>query len=97
MPLLRSGLAGARDRCRGKVLGVPESKVNGKTLQADHRQPGRLDIEAARAEANRLRGLVDQKTDPRDLERQRAEAAELARVEAQAKAEAEAKRKPHGR
>lgn len=69
---------------------VFESKVNGKTLRQTIGNPEAWTIEAARAEANRLRVLVDQKTDPRDLERQRAEAAELARVEAQAMAEAEA-------
>lgn len=69
---------------------VFESKVNGKTLRQTIGNPDAWTIEAARAEANRLRVLVDQKTDPRELERQRAEAAELARVEAQAKAEAEA-------
>jgi integrase len=51
---------------------VFESKVNGKTLR---RTIGTADaavwtIEAARAEATRLRVLVDQDTDPRDLERQ---------------------------
>lgn len=69
---------------------VFESKVNGKTLRQTIGNPDAWTVEAARAEANRLRVLVDQKTDPRDLERQRAEAAELARVEAQARAEAEA-------
>jgi integrase len=69
---------------------VFESKVNGKTLRQTIGNPDAWTIEAARAEANRLRVLVDRKTDPRDLERQRAEAAELARVEAQARAEAEA-------
>lgn len=69
---------------------VFESKVNGKTLRQTIGNPNAWTIDAARAEANRLRVLVDQKTDPRDLERQRAEAAELARVEAQARAEAEA-------
>jgi integrase len=69
---------------------VFESKVNGKTLRQTIGNPGAWTVEAARAEANRLRVLVDQKTDPRDLERQRAEAAELARAETQAKAEADA-------
>ena len=68
---------------------VFESKVNGKTLRQTIGNPGAWTIEAARAEVNRLRVLVDQKTDPRDLERQRAEAAALARAEAQARAEAE--------
>ena len=69
---------------------VFESKVNSKTLRRTIGSPDAWTIEAARAEANRLRVLVDQKTDPRDLERQRAEAAELARTEAQARAETEA-------
>jgi integrase len=67
---------------------VFESKVNGKTLRQTIGNPSAWSIEAARIEANRLRVLVDQKTDPRELERQRAEASELARAEAQAKAEA---------
>lgn len=69
---------------------VFETKVNGKTLRQTIGSPDAWTIEAARAEANRLRVLVDQKTDPRDLARARAEAAELARLEAQAKAQAEA-------
>ena len=69
---------------------VFESKVNGKTLRQTIGNPDAWTIEAARAEANRLRVLVDQKTDPRDLERQRVEAAEVFRAEAQARAEAEA-------
>jgi integrase len=68
---------------------VFESKVNGKTLRQTIGNPDAWTIEAARVEVNRLRVLVDQKTDPRDLERQRAEAAALARAEAQARAEAE--------
>lgn len=69
---------------------VFEAKVNGKTLRRTIGDAKAWTIPRAQAEANRLRVLVDQKTDPRDLERLRAEAAELARVEAQASAEAEA-------
>ena len=69
---------------------VFESKVNGKTLRQTIGNPNAWTIEAARAEANRLRVLVDQKTDPRDLERQRAEAAQRAQAEARATAEADA-------
>lgn len=73
---------------------VFESKVNGKTLRRTIGEasgnPPPWSIEDARAEANRLRVLVDQKTDPRVLERQQAEAAEQARLEAKAKVEAEA-------
>lgn len=75
---------------------VFESKVNGKTLR---RTIGTADaavwtIEAARAEANRLRVLVDKDTDPRDLERQQVEEAikqaEEARLQAMAAAAAQA-------
>lgn len=69
---------------------VFETKVNGKTLRHTIGNPEAWTIEAARAEANRLRVLVDQNTDPRELERQRAEAAENARIEAQARAESQA-------
>lgn len=69
---------------------VFESKVNGKTLRRTIGNPDAWTIEAARIEANRLRVLVDQNTDPRELDRQQAVADERARVEAQAKADAEA-------
>lgn len=67
---------------------VFEAKVNGKTLRRTIGSPQAWTIEAARAEANRLRVLVDQKTDPRDLDRERADAAERARAEEQATTEA---------
>lgn len=70
---------------------VFESKVNGKTLRQTIGGIGAWTIEAARMEANRLRVLVDQNTDPRDLARQRAEAARVARAEAEARAQAEAR------
>ncbi len=60
---------------------VFESKVNGKTLRRTIGDPGAWTIVAARAEANRLRVLVDQKTDPRELDRQQAK--EAARKDAQ--------------
>lgn len=69
---------------------VFESKVKGKTLRHTIGNPDAWSIEAARMEANRLRVLVDQKTDPRELARQQAEAAEQARAEAVTKAEAAA-------
>lgn len=63
---------------------VFESKVLGKTLRRTIGDPDAWTIEAARTEANRLRVLVDQNTDPRDLERQQAEDAERLKAEAQA-------------
>jgi len=69
---------------------VFESKVLGKTLRRTIGNPDAWNIEAARTEANRLRVLVDQKTDPRDLDRQRVEADERLKAEAQAQAEAAA-------
>jgi len=67
---------------------VFEAKVNGKTLRRTIGDAGAWTIEAARVEANRLRVLVDQKTDPRELERQQAE--EAAQTKAQALADAQA-------
>ena len=61
---------------------VFESKVNGKTLRRTIGSPDAWTIEAARTEANRLRVLVDQKTDPRDLDRQQAEDAERIKANA---------------
>jgi integrase len=66
---------------------VFESKVLGKTLRRTIGNPDAWTIEAARTEANRLRVLVDQKTDPRDLERQRVKAAERLNDELQTQAE----------
>ena len=66
---------------------VFESKVLGKTLRRTIGDPDAWTIEEARAEANRLRVLVDKKTDPRDLERQQAEDAERLKAEAQAQAD----------
>lgn len=71
---------------------VFETKVNGKTLRHTigmaSGNPPPWSIEAARIEANRLRVLVDQKTDPRELARQQAEDAEEARAQAKAQAAA---------
>lgn len=67
---------------------VFESKVNGKTMRRTIGNPDAWTIEAARTEANRLRVLVDQNTDPRELERQQAEAAERMKAEARAQVEA---------
>lgn len=69
---------------------VFETKVNGKTLRRTIGDPEAWTIEAARAEANRLRVLVDQKTDPRDLDRMQAEEAERVKAAALAQAEIEA-------
>jgi len=69
---------------------VFESKVNGKTLRRTIGDPDAWTIEAARIEANRLRVLVDQKTDPRELEREQAEEAARRQNEAQAEAVAAA-------
>ena len=68
---------------------VFESKVNGKTLRRTIGDPGAWTIVGARAEANRLRVLVDQKTDPRELDRQRVEEAARSIALAQEQAEAE--------
>jgi len=68
---------------------VFESKVNGKTLRRTVGDTGAWTIVAARAEANRLRVLVDQKTDPRELDRQRVEEAARSIALAQAQAAAE--------
>lgn len=66
---------------------VFESKVLGKTLRRTIGDPDAWTIEEARTESNRLRVLVDKKTDPRDLERQQAEDAERLKAEAQAQAD----------
>ena len=65
---------------------VFESKVLGKTLRRTIGSPDAWTVEAARAEANRLRVLVDQKTDPRELDRQHAEDATRLQAEAQVQA-----------
>ena len=67
---------------------VFESKVNGKTLRRTIGDTGARTIVEATAEANRLRVLVDNKTDPRELDRQRAEDADRAKAAALAQAEA---------
>ena len=65
---------------------VFESKVNGKTLRRTIGNPDAWSIKGARTEANRLRVLVDNKTDPRELERQQAEEAARRSGEVQAQA-----------
>lgn len=72
---------------------VFESKVNGKTLRRTIGDPKAWGIEAARVEANRLRVLVDQKHDPRELDKEveaekarKAAEAEAAQAEAAARA-----------
>lgn len=72
---------------------VFESKVNGKTLRRTIGNPDAWSIKGARTEANRLRVLVDNKTDPRELERQQAEdaARRAGAVQAQAMAAAAVK------
>ena len=72
---------------------VFESKVNGKTLRRTIGNPDAWSIKGARTEANRLRVLVDSKTDPRELERQQAEdaARREGAVQAQAMAAAAVK------
>ena len=86
-----AGTKGLRVRvtAAGAKSYVFESKVNGKTLRRTIGDPKAWGIEAARAEANRLRVLVDQKTDPRELDRQRVEEAarSIARAQEQAAAE----------
>lgn len=67
---------------------VFETKVNGRTLRHTIGGPDAWTIEAARIEANRLRVLVDGKTDPRELEREQAEEAARVLAEAQALAAA---------
>ena len=90
-----AGTKGLRVRvtAAGAKSYVFESKVNGKTLRRTIGDAGAWTLEKATVEANRLRVLVDNQTDPRDLDRQRAaEAARsiaLAQARAQAQAEAE--------
>ena len=67
---------------------VFESKVNGKTLRRTIGDAGAWTIVDATVEANRLRVLVDNQTDPRELDRQRAEEADRAKAAALAQAEA---------
>ena len=59
-----------RVTANGAKAYVFETKVKGKTLRRTIGSPVAWTIEAARIEANRLRVLTDQKTDPRELERQ---------------------------
>ena len=68
---------------------VFETKVMGRTFRRTIGDPGARGIEDARAEANRLRVLVDQKTDPRELDRQKAEEAARRMADGQAQAEAD--------
>ena len=70
-----AGTKGLRVRvtAAGAKSYVFESKVNGKTLRRTIGDPSAWTIVAARTEANRLRVLLDQKTDPRELDRQRVE------------------------
>ena len=69
---------------------VFETKVKGKTLRRTIGDAGSWEIDAARVEANRLRVLVDNKTDPRELEREQAEEAERRKADVLAQAEAAA-------
>jgi integrase len=69
---------------------VFETKVLGKTLRRTIGDPEAWSIEKARAEAHRLRVLVDQKKDPRDVDLQETEAAELLEAEKRAQADAAA-------
>lgn len=91
-----SGTKGLRVRvtAAGAKSYVFETKVNGKTLRRTIGEasgnPPPWSIEAARAEANRLRVLVDQNTDPRELERQQAEQAARQKAEAKGLADAAA-------
>jgi len=86
-----AGAKGLRVRvtAAGAKSYVFESKVNGKTLRRTIGDAGAWTIVDATAEANRLRVLVDNKTDPRELDRQRAEEAARSIALAQAQAVAE--------
>ncbi len=68
---------------------VFESKLNGKTLRRTIGSPAAWAIDAARTEANRLRVLVDQGADPRELDREAADrkAREVQQVQAEAAAQ----------
>jgi len=63
---------------------VFETKVMRKTLRRTIGDAGAWTIEAARIEANRLRVLTDQKQDPRELDREKAEAKARKAEEAEA-------------
>ena len=68
-----------------RTVFVFETRVKGKTFRRTIGDTKAWGIEAARKEANALRVLADQKTDPRELERQQAE--DAARQAAEAEAE----------
>ena len=79
-----------RVTAKGAKSYVFETKLNGKTLRRTIGSVGTAwGIERAREEANKLRVMTDQKTDPREVERQRAamEAAEQEAAASRAKAE----------
>lgn len=65
-----------------------ETRVNGKLFTRALGEWPSVSIDAAKAEAHRLRGLTEQGTDPREIEREKAaaEAAERAAEAAQAEA-----------
>ncbi|MBK8528634.1 MAG: tyrosine-type recombinase/integrase [Rubrivivax sp.] len=67
---------------------VFEAKLNRRNIRRTIGDVRDWAIEAARAEARRLAVLIDEGTDPRELERQQAEAAERLKAEAHAQAEA---------
>lgn len=73
----------------GSKAFVFETKVNSKTLRHTIGDAAAWTIEQAKTEANRLRVLVDQDLDPRELERQRISEAERQKSEAQALAHAD--------
>lgn len=67
---------------------VFEAKLNRRNIRRTIGDVRDWAIEAARAGARRLAVLIDEGTDPRELERQQAEAAERLKAEAHAQAEA---------
>jgi integrase len=69
---------------------VFESKLNGKTLRRTIGDADAWSIDSARAEANRLRVVIDQKADPRELDRLKIEEASRREAESRARAEAAA-------
>lgn len=72
-----------------------EAKLNRKTIRRTIGDANVWTLEQARAEANRLQVLVESGTDPRELDRQKAEAEQAAMVAARRAAhEAEQRAKP---
>lgn len=70
----------------GRKTYVFESRLNGATLRINIGTAAEWPIEKARVEAQRLKMLVDQGVDPRELERQREAQRQQAAVDARRKA-----------